>query len=120
MLLSKKVRVPFIVLKVASLTAIVLRLYPPIPIISRTALQATILPAGGGSDGTKPVTVRKGSSIGYTVYVMHRLKKLYGEDADLFRPERWDPNVNNVVDLKNIGYEYLPFNAGPRVCLGRK
>jgi cytochrome P450 len=103
-----------------TLTIAVLRLYPTVPINSRTALQTTTLPLGGGPDGTMPIMIRKGSSIGYTPYVMHRLKKLYGEDADSFRPERWDPNVENDVDLKNIGYGYLPFNAGPRVCLGRK
>jgi len=75
---------------------------------------------GGGPDGTQPLMVRKGEAVGYTVYVMHRLKKLYGEDAESFRPERWDPDANNAVDLKNIGWGYLPFNGGPRICLGRK
>lgn len=90
------------------------------PINSRTALEATTLPTGGGPDGTKPVMIRKGEAVGYSVYVMHRLKKLYGADADSFRPERWDPDVKNAVDLKNIGWGYLPFNGGPRICLGRK
>jgi cytochrome P450 len=98
----------------------VLRLYPSVPINSRTALEATTLPIGGGPDGTKPLMIRKGEAVGYSVYVMHRLKKLYGEDADSFRPERWDPDVDNAVDLKNIGWGYLPFNGGPRICLGRK
>ena len=64
--------------------------------------------------------VRKGEAVTYTPYVMHRFKRLYGEDVDVFRPERWDPDVKNPVNLKNIGYGYLPFNGGPRVCLGRK
>lgn len=64
--------------------------------------------------------VRTGDGVGYSVYAMHRLKRLYGEDADSFRPERWDPDVENAVDLRNIGWGYLPFNAGPRLCLGRK
>lgn len=50
---------------------------------------------------------------------MHRLKKLYGDDSESFRPERWDPAVENAVDLRKIGWGYLPFNGGPRVCLGR-
>ena len=64
--------------------------------------------------------IRKGEAVGYSVYAMHRLKKLYGEDADSFRPERWDPDEQNPVDLRNIGYGYLPFNGGPRLCLGRE
>ncbi|KAG6985276.1 hypothetical protein G7Y79_00141g102130 [Physcia stellaris] len=98
----------------------VLRLYPSVPINSRTALEATTLPRGGGPDGTKPLMVRKGEAVGYSVYVMHRWKKIYGEDADDFRPERWDPQGKNVVNLKNVGYGYLPFNGGPRVCLGQE
>ena len=102
------------------LTFPVLRLYPPVPINGRVATEATTLPKGGGPDGTRPIMVNKGEAVAYTVYVMHRLKQLYGEDADDFRPERWDPDVNNIVDLKNISWGYLPFNGGPRICLGRK
>jgi hypothetical protein len=99
---------------------IVLRLYPSVPINSRAAVVRTTLPTGGGPDGTAPVMVDEGESVGYSVYVMHRRKDLYGSDADEFRPERWDPTEKNEVSLKNIGWGYLPFNGGPRICLGRK
>lgn len=102
------------------MTILVLRLYPSVPINSRTALKTTTLPTGGGPRGTKPVMIRKGEGIGYSVYSIYRLKKLYGEDADLFQPERWNPDFDNQVDLSKIGYGYLPFNGGPRACLGRK
>jgi cytochrome P450 len=49
---------------------------------------------------------------------MHRRKDLYGEDAELFRPERWEENDGRLA--KTIGYGYLPFNGGPRVCLGQE
>lgn len=100
--------------------ATVLRLYPPVPINSRTALETTVIPTGGGPDGTEPLMVRKGEAVGYSVHAVHRLKRLYGENADSFNPERWDPDVKNPVDLRNIGWGYLPFNGGPRLCLGRK
>jgi cytochrome P450 len=99
---------------------IVLRLYPSVPCNSRAALETTILPTGGGPDGASPIMVRKGEAVGFCVYAMHRRKDLYGSDAESFRPERWDPNEDNEVDLKNIGWGYLPFNSGPRACLGRK
>jgi cytochrome P450 len=98
----------------------VLRLYPSVPINSRAAVETTTLPTGGGPDGKSPILVKKGAPVGYCVYAMHRRKDLYGSDADEFRPERWDPNEDNEVCLKNIGWGYLPFNGGPRVCLGRK
>lgn len=75
----------------------------------------TTLPTGGGPDGTAPLLVQPGEAVGYCVYVMHRRRDLYGEDADEFRPERWEGDA-----LKDISWGYLPFNGGPRLCLGRK
>ncbi|KAG9251386.1 n-alkane-inducible cytochrome P450 [Emericellopsis atlantica] len=93
----------------------VLRLYPSVPVNSRSAIKTTTLPVGGGPDGRAPVLVPAGTAVGYCVYVMHRRKDLYGEDADEFRPERWEGD-----NLKDIGWGYLPFNGGPRVCLGQE
>lgn len=92
----------------------VLRLYPSVPVNSRAALKSTVLPVGGGKDGKSPVLVRKGEAVGYSVYAMHRRKDIYGDDAEKFRPERWEGDA-----LKSVGYGYLPFNGGPRVCLGQ-
>lgn len=89
-----------------------LRLYPVVPIDGRRALVDTSLPTGGGPDGTAPVYVRKGQQVDYSVYVMHRRKDLWGPDADEFRPERWDG--------RRSGWEYLPFNGGPRICIGQQ
>jgi cytochrome P450 len=89
-------------------------LYPSVPVNSRAALKSTILPVGGGRDGKSPVLVRKGEAVGYCVYAMHRRTDIYGQDAKEFRPERWEGGA-----LDKIGYAYLPFNGGPRVCLGQ-
>ena len=51
--------------------------------------------------------------VAYSVYHMQRRKDLYGPDPLAFRPERWDRS-----ELVDIGWGYLPFNGGPRVCLG--
>jgi len=52
---------------------------------------------------------------------MHRRTDLYGNDANEFRPERWDlKDESNDVSLKNINWGWLPFNGGPRVCLGQE
>ncbi|KUI62352.1 Cytochrome P450 52A2 [Cytospora mali] len=79
------------------------------------AIRMTTLPVGGGPDGKSPILVRPGEAVGYCVYAMHRRKDLYGDDAEEFRPERWEGDK-----LKDVGWAYLPFNAGPRLCLGRK
>ena len=98
-----------------------LRLFPPVPVNTRTAYKNTTLPTGGGPDGTSPVLVRKGENVAYCVYAMQRRKDLYGEDSHAFRPERWvDEDLPLHKDRTNAVWGYLPFNGGPRVCLGRK
>ncbi|KAI9148371.1 Cytochrome P477 monooxygenase [Paramyrothecium foliicola] len=93
----------------------VLRLYPSVPVNSRESIRLTTLPVGGGPDGKSPVLVRPGEGVGYCVYALHRRKDIYGEDADEFRPERWEGD-----GLKDVGWAYLPFNGGPRLCLGQE
>jgi cytochrome P450 len=90
----------------------VLRLHPIVPENSRRAVRDTTLPRGGGPDGTSPIYVRKGSEVGYNVHIMHRRTDIWGPDASEFKPERWS-------HLKT-GWEYLPFNGGPRICLGQQ
>ena len=55
-----------------------------------------------------------GQGVGYVPYYIHRRRDLYGPDAMNFRPERWEGGK-----LDSIGWGYLPFHAGPRVCLGK-
>ncbi|KAL2704161.1 hypothetical protein AAEP93_005232 [Penicillium crustosum] len=93
-----------------------LRLYPSVPVNTRTARRTTFLPTGGGPDGTSPVLIRKGENVAFCVYSMHRRKDLYGEDAEEFRPERWDEDLPEYTKT----WGYLPFSGGPRICLGQE
>lgn len=88
-----------------------LRLYPNVCMNSRRATKDTTLPRGGGPDGEAPVYVRKGKEVNYYAISMHRRKDIWGEDAEEFVPERWEN--------KKRSWEFLPFNGGPRVCLGQ-
>ncbi|KAL9039837.1 MAG: hypothetical protein Q9180_002292 [Flavoplaca navasiana] len=97
-----------------------LRLYPSVPVNSRTAIRSTMLPVGGGPDLKSPVFVAKGEGIAYSVYSMHRRPDFYGMDAELFRPERWEEDLPMNKDPINAKWGYLPFNGGPRMCLGRR
>jgi cytochrome P450 len=91
-----------------------LRLHPPIPRNSREALRDTTLPTGGGPNGTEPIFVPEGTQVGYQIFSMHRREDVYGGDADDFVPERWTE--------KNLrpGWAFLPFNGGPRICIGQQ
>lgn len=91
-----------------------LRLYPPVPLNNRTALQTTILPRGGGPDGDSPILIRRGEVISFSPYVNSRRKNIYGPDADEFLPERWQETRTS-----ELGWAYFPFNGGPRACLGQ-
>lgn len=91
----------------------ILRLYPSVPFNFRTCVKDTTLPRGGGPDGQQPIFIPKGCQVYYSVYVTQRLEEYYGKDALEFKPERW-------ADLKNLGWAYLPFNGGPRICLGQQ
>ena len=90
----------------------VLRLEPVVPENARHSVNNTTLPRGGGSDGQSPVYIRAGEEIMYNVRIMQRRRDIWGQDAEEFRPERWQ-------GLK-AGWEYLPFNGGPRICLGQQ
>ena len=88
-----------------------LRLYSVVPLNTRVANKDTTLPLGGGPDGQSSIYVRQGQTVVYQVYSLHRRIDLWGPDADEFQPERW-------YKIRPR-FEYLPFNAGPRICPGR-
>ena len=52
----------------------------------------------------------KGSSVIYSSHVTHRMPEIFA-DPYKFDPYRWET-------IKPSPYEYFPFNAGPRRCLG--
>ncbi|KAI1818133.1 cytochrome P450 alkane hydroxylase [Poronia punctata] len=95
-----------------------LRLYPSVPVNTRTSTKHTVLPTGGGPDRTAPVLIPKGTAVAYSVYTLHRRPDLYGMDAECFRPERWDEDMPLFRDRTTQTYGYLPFSGGPRICLG--
>ncbi|CAD6582851.1 MAG: hypothetical protein ASARMPRED_001083 [Alectoria sarmentosa] len=83
-----------------------------VPGNTRCAAVDTILPLGGGEDGKSPLFIPKGQYVQWSLYTMHRRKDFYGEDSEDFRPERWEK--------LRPGWEYLPFNGGPRICIGQQ
>ncbi|KAJ6481144.1 cytochrome P450 [Mycena sanguinolenta] len=55
----------------------------------------------------------------YSVFMRHRRKDLWGPDAEDFSPDRFLDERLQTYLLKN-NFQFLPFNAGPRICLGQQ
>jgi cytochrome P450 len=65
-----------------------------------------------GPDG-KPVTVKKGTIVHVPHWLLHRNKKLWGDDVLEFKPDRMGDKDFN----KNRAF--MPFTRPPRDCIGR-
>uniref|UniRef100_A0A915M2T4 Cytochrome P450 n=1 Tax=Meloidogyne javanica TaxID=6303 RepID=A0A915M2T4_MELJA len=62
------------------------------------------------------ITIEKGTVVSADLFTLHRDKKIWGEDAEEFKPERWllNENINAPTEY------YYPFGGGPRICIGMK
>ncbi|ORY60997.1 cytochrome P450 monooxygenase [Pseudomassariella vexata] len=97
----------------------VLRLHPSTPLGTRTSLQPATLPTGGGPDQCSPISIAKGTTVMFSQYSLHRRPEIYGMDAAIFRPERWESGSAIVSeDPTHQKMGYMPFGAGSRTCLG--
>ncbi len=81
-----------------------MRLHPPVWLFERTALQ---------DDELAGYPIRKGTIVAASPWTVHRHPALWDDplrfDPDRFLPER----------AKNRHrYAYIPFGAGPRICIG--
>jgi len=80
-----------------------LRLYPPAFIIVRKAI---------GPDRIGDLAIPKGSMVSVAPWVLHRHVGRW-KDPDAFNPSRFLD-----AQQKAPRFAYLPFGAGPRVCVG--
>ena len=81
-----------------------LRLYPPVYLFGRTAVRDV-------SSG--PYTFRAGQPVVANVWSLHRRSDFY-EDPERFEPDRFAPARERALPR----HAFLPFAAGPRVCVG--
>ena len=60
-----------------------------------------------------------GDSVTISIMAMHHSKDIWGEDADMFRPERWlDGPPAGAATLTGVWANSLTFSGGPRSCIG--
>jgi cytochrome P450 len=80
-----------------------LRLYPPAFLLTREAI---------GADEVAGHAVAPGTVIVISPWVLHRHRRLWAA-PDAFDPARFLPGAPPVPR-----FAYLPFGAGPRICVG--
>ena len=64
-----------------------------------------------------PYAVPKGTPFHISVYAMHHDERWW-QEAAAFKPERWIGDKTGGD--RSGGLAYLPFGAGPRMCIGIK
>lgn len=81
-----------------------MRLYPPAPVITRTALKDFTM---------GDFLVPEGTVIFVPIYAVHHHASIWNE-PETFDPDRFLPEAAK----SRHRYAYMPFGAGPRVCIG--
>ena len=81
-----------------------MRLYPPAPSINRAAI---------ADDKYESQEIKAGVTVLIMPWTLHRHRALW-ENPDAFMPSRFWPENRDRIDR----YQYLPFGAGPRICIG--
>jgi len=81
-----------------------MRLFPPVPMMSRQAVAGTTLGAHA---------IAAGTSVLIPIYAIHRHAARW-ERPHEFDPARFAPQLERAISR----YQYMPFGAGPRICIG--
>lgn len=81
-----------------------LRLYPPVPMMVRSAARAQVF---------RDRNVPRGAQIVLSPWHLHRHERLW-DAPDAFDPARWSTDAGKA----SARAAYMPFSAGPRVCTG--
>ncbi|KAJ7793505.1 cytochrome P450 [Mycena olivaceomarginata] len=83
----------------------VMRVYPPVAFSRREAME---------DDSYDTIS----TLIQIPISAVHRDKEIWGADADIFRPERWDATSEAVSAIPSVWGNLLTFLAGPHNCIG--
>ncbi|TDL20057.1 cytochrome P450 [Rickenella mellea] len=106
-----------------------LRMFPPLPFSLRVTNKAVVLPLKWpikSTDGKSEITqipLKNRTTVVIATMAVNRSKAIWGEDADVWNPERWlAPLPPSVAEahLPGIYGSMLTFLGGVRSCIGFK
>ncbi|EGO29652.1 hypothetical protein SERLADRAFT_445432 [Serpula lacrymans var. lacrymans S7.9] len=89
-----------------------LRLFPAVESINDTTWSSP-------NPEEKPLFIPAKTTVAYSILLMHRRPDLWGPDANEFDPDRFLDDRLKKYLIPNP-FIFLPFNAGPRICLGQQ
>ncbi|KAJ7145531.1 cytochrome P450 [Mycena epipterygia] len=100
-----------------------LRVYPPVAYVTRTAVAEDILPLGAPYADSQGVShnslcIPKGTTVRVPISDVNTDPHLWGDDAGVFRPERWEKVPEAVNAIPGVWANLLTFLAGPHNCIG--
>lgn len=73
-----------------------------------------VVPQGGANICGRYIPAN--TIVGCSAWTIHRSKKIFGEDVDKFRPERWLGDSARASDMNQF---LFTFGAGSRTCVGK-
>ena len=100
---AEAIRLPYLVVSIKE----GMRIHPSVGY----SLPRHVPPEGAAISGRY---FKAGTRVGVSAHIMHRDKGVFGEDADVFNPDRWLREGASSMDRY-----VLSFGAGTRICLGK-
>ncbi|KAJ7488422.1 cytochrome P450 [Mycena latifolia] len=100
-----------------------MRVHSPVLFTQRMAMEDDVLPLAkpyidqdGNSHDSLPIP--KGQMIHIPILAVNTDKEIWGEDADEFKPERWEQIPNRASEIPGVWANLFTFFAGPHNCIG--
>ncbi|KAJ7745809.1 cytochrome P450 [Mycena maculata] len=101
----------------------VMRVHSPVKFVDRVATRDDVLPLakpyidkqGRAHDN---IPIRKGQIMYISLPAVNRDKDIWGDDAEEFKPERWENIPEAVQQIPGVWANVLSFLGGPHNCIG--
>ncbi|KAJ7622150.1 cytochrome P450 [Roridomyces roridus] len=100
-----------------------MRVHSPVPALQRMAMDDDVLPLAKpyiDKDGKEhySLPIPQGQIIHIPILAINTDKEIWGDDAEEFRPDRWEKIPEAANSVPGVWAHLLTFFAGPHNCIG--